>query len=75
MIAIGGKIVCRRINRGSKNECDGFFIRLHNDAQEAKIKLKKNHHQRALKAFVGKIVVAKGTFIREIFVAKSVKLY
>ena len=77
MLTLVGKIVCKRINLGSKSECDGFFILADNDDRKTSITLEDENpfEQLTLKSFVGKWVVAKGTFHRETFVAKSVKLY
>jgi len=74
MKTVTGRLVMRRVNRGSKSECDGFFI-VTDDGKRVRVINPRDHYvdQPLLRALVGKRCEAVGFWFWDKLHVKSIK--
>ena len=68
-----GKIICERINVGSKSEMDGYFIELDFNGRRERIEFRaEGPSQPTLKSLVGKHCEVECEWFWKMFVAKTI---
>ena len=74
MRTLVGKIVCERVNVGSKSEADGYFMVMDEGSrQQITVKGEPYFYQPTLRGLVGKRCEASGEYFWGKFVAETIK--